>query len=158
MDKAFVQKLVWSVLGIGVYVLSTWKQVEGIAELLKMAAGGMLTSPWVARPGDGALIAAGKEAVRKSMAPAAFTACALLFMGCATAPTPREALEGAKRAQESLDRMCEELERTRPLREEVTDGLDTAIDREAVGPADAPAAESAEGPAQPEAPAAAPAP
>jgi hypothetical protein len=68
---------------------------------------------------------------------------------CAATPTPREALEGARRAEQSLDRMCEELARTKAMREEVGDALDPERDREAVGPGDAPTAESAEEPAQP---------
>lgn len=72
---------------------------------------------------------------------------------CAGTPTPREALEGAKRAQESMERMCEELERTRPLREGVTDVLDQAANGTPVEPVlEQPSAPSPEGPAPADAP------
>lgn len=44
--------------------------------------------------------------------------------GCAGTPDPREALEGAKRAQESLEHVCAEIDRAKALREGVTDALD----------------------------------
>lgn len=73
--------------------------------------------------------------------------------GCAGTPTPREALEGAKRAQQSMERMCEELERTRAVREGVTDVLDQAANGTPVEPVlEQPAAPSPEGPAPADAP------
>lgn len=75
-----------------------------------------------------------------------------LLFGCAGAPNARETLEGAKRAQESMERMCEELERTKPLREGVTDALDqevSPVPGVPSGPVGERAPESAGEPAQP---------
>ncbi len=68
-----------------------------------------------------------QQVYSKRPPPITFTGIVLLtalLAACAGTPTPREALEGAKRAQESLEHVCAELERTRAIREEVEHALD----------------------------------
>jgi hypothetical protein len=79
MDRAFIQKLIWTVLAIGVYVLTVF--VPEVGSDLKLLAGLIVGAVWVARPGDAKLI----EVARKSIAPVAI-ALPLMFLlgGCAS--------------------------------------------------------------------------
>lgn len=77
MANPFVQKLIWTVLAIGVYVLTVF--VPDVASDLKLIAGAIVGAVWVARPGDAKLI----EVARRSIPP---IACVFLLLGCAGSP------------------------------------------------------------------------
>lgn len=124
MSSPFIQKLIWTVLAVGVYALTAVPGMGDVAEPLKVLAGLIVGAVWVARPGDAKLI----EVARRSIPPAAVIALVLLvpqLQACAGTPDTREVIEGARRAEESMERMCEELARTKALREDVHDALDS---------------------------------
>jgi len=64
--SAVVQKMVWTVLAVGIYALTAWPPMAGVAEALKVLAGLVVGGVWLPRPGDGAEMAR----LRKSVPPA----------------------------------------------------------------------------------------
>jgi hypothetical protein len=129
--SAFWQKIVWTVLAVGIYALTAVPGMGDVSEPLKVLAGLIVGAVWVARPGDAKLI----EVARRSIPPAAEALLIIAFplagtlalmqlTACAGTPDTREVIEGAKRAERGLEHLCAELARTKPLREEAGDALD----------------------------------
>jgi hypothetical protein len=118
VQSAFIQKLVWTVLAIGVYVLTVF--VPDVASDLKLIAGAIVGAVWVARPGDAKLLEVG----RKSIAP---IACALLMLGCSGVQLPQsqEALDAKHALDDVADRLDSRLTVARGLYDIASFGLDS---------------------------------
>jgi hypothetical protein len=62
MDKVFIQKIVLTVLAVGIYALSALPLLQAVALLLQPIAGLLVGAAWITKPGDGALVAEAKKA------------------------------------------------------------------------------------------------
>lgn len=84
--SAFAQKIILTVLAVGIYALCAWPPMAVVAEVLKVLAGLIVGAVWITKPGDGALVEAGKQAMRRSVPPVAIVLAVLLLGGCAGTP------------------------------------------------------------------------
>lgn len=84
--SAFVQKIILTVLAVGIYALSALPALKDVALLLQPVAGLLIGAAWITKPGDGQLVEAGKQAIRSRSVPPIALALPLVFLiGCAGA-------------------------------------------------------------------------
>jgi len=106
----FAQKIILTVLAVGIYVLSALPALAPVALLLQPLAGLIIGAAWVTKPGDGALVAEAKAARSSKRPPPPagallVLAVLLLGVGCGQGLSPRDARMAASQMRDDLARV-----------------------------------------------------